>query len=169
MTMKSGKRLEILLEIGMLEDEHCKNCELFTHQNMLADEKFRYCYTICNIGLKMQELGKGLKLKEPEPSREPRKKKTKYDIIIELHQKGYHNDRIAEDTGFGKGTITASISRYRKKSGLPSIKSVRENEIKNLILQGKSAGEIIKIAGSSYAYINKLTKEIQSDGKSNFN
>ena len=167
--MKNGKRLEILLEIGALEDGHCANCELVTHQHMDAYNKNKYCHSICNIGLKMQELGKGLKLKEPEPSREPRKKKTKYDIIIELHQKGYHNDRIAEDTGFDKRTISASISRYRKKCGLPSIKSVRKNEIKELILQGKSAGEIIKIAGSSYAYINKLTKEIQSDGKSNFN
>ena len=156
----NGKRLEILFEIGELEDNHCANCELVTHQHMDAYNKSKYCLSICNIGLKMQELGKGLQLREPEPPREPQKKKTKYDIIIELHQKGYHNDRIAEDTGFGKGTITASISRYRKKSGLPSIKSVRENEIKKLILQGKGAGEIIKIAGSSYAYINKLTKEI---------
>ena len=115
----------------------------------------------------MQELGKGLQLREPEPPRKPQKKKTKYDIIIELHQKGYHNDRIAEDTGFDKRTISASISRYRKKCGLPSIKSVRKNEIKELILQGKSAGEIIKIAGSSYAYINKLTKEIQKNANTN--
>lgn len=167
--MTNGKRVEILLEIGMLEDGHCANCELVTHQHMDAYNKSKYCLSICNIGLKMQELGKGLQLRETEPPRKPQKKKTKYDIIIELHLKGYHNDRIAEDTGFGKGTITASISRYRKKSGLPSIKSVRENEIKKLILQGKGAGEIIKIAGSSYAYINKLTKEIQNDGKSNFN
>ena len=163
----NGKRLEILFEIGELEDNHCANCELVTHQHMDAYNKSKYCHSICNIGLKMQELGKGLQLREPEPPRKPQKKKTKYDIIIELHLKGYHNDRIAEDTGFDKRTISASISRYRKKCGLPSIKSVRKNEIKNLILQGKSAGEIIKIAGSSYAYINKLTKEIQENANTN--
>lgn len=163
----NGKRLEILFEIGELEDNHCANCELVTHQHMDAYNKSKYCHSICNIGLKMQELGKGLQLREPEPPRKPQKKKTKYDIIIELHLKGYHNDRIAEDTGFDKRTISASISRYRKKCGLPSIKSVRKNEIKNLILQGKGAGEIIKIAGSSYAYINKLTKEIQENANTN--
>lgn len=163
----NGKRLEILFEIGELEDNHCANCELVTHQHMDAYNKTKYCLSICNIGLKMQELGKGLQLREPEPP--PPKKKTKSGTVIDLHLKGYRNKEIIEMTGYKNQIVSTAISRYRKKNNLPSTREVKESEVKELIRKGNSMRDIRKITGYSKGYIYKMIKEIQNDGQGNFN
>lgn len=163
--MKNGKRLEILLEIGMLEDGHCANCELVTHQHMEAYEKNKYCHSICNIGLKMQELGKRLELKEPEP--EPPKKVTKTGVIIDLHLKGHTSKDISEITGYNKRTISMAITRYRKKNNLPSVREAKQAEIKDLIRKGNNASDIGRLTGYSSRLIHKMIKEIQENANTN--
>ena len=165
--MTNGKRVEILLEIGMLEDGHCANCELVTHQHMDAYNKSKYCLSICNIGLKMQELGKGLQLRETEPP--PPKKVTKAGVIIDLHLKGQTSKEINKITGYNKRTISTAITRYRKKNNLPSVRETKRAEIKDLIRKGNNASDIGRLTGYSSRLIHKMIKEIQSDGKSNFN
>lgn len=161
--MTNGKRVEILLEIGMLEDEHCANCELVTHQHMEAYNKNKYCHSICNIGLKMQELGKGLKLREPEPP--PPKKKTKTSTVIDLHLKGFSNREITEITGYNNKMISTAVSRYRRRNNLPSAMELKEMEVKELIKKGNSMSDIRKITGYSKGYIYKMIKVVQNDGK----
>lgn len=164
MTM-NGKRLEILFEIGELEDNHCANCELVTHQHMEAYEKNKYCHSICNIGLKMQELGKELQLKEPEPP--PPKKVTKAGVIIDLHLKGQTSKEINKITGYNKRTISTAITRYRKKNNLPSVRETKRAEIKDLIRKGNNASDIGRLTGYSSRLIHKMIKEIQENANTN--
>lgn len=164
MTM-NGKRLEILFEIGELEDNHCANCELVTHQHMDAYNKTKYCLSICNIGLKMQELGKGLQLREPEPP--PPKKKTKSGTVIDLHLKGYSNKEINEITGFNNPYITKIITDYRRKNGQPSLREERKLKVKELIKKGNSVRDISKITGCSRDYVYKVRKGMQRNADTN--
>lgn len=55
-----NKRLELLNELSHLEEMQCTDCELVTKQGLSCHEYMPYCLNVCNIGKRMQEIGKEL-------------------------------------------------------------------------------------------------------------
>lgn len=107
-----NKRLELLNELSHLEEMQCTDCELVTKQGLSCHEYMPYCLNVCNIGKRMQEIGKEL-----DPS-EKRREYTKLDGKTKSKITGMYQFKspreIAEKLGLKHSVVSSFLTKWVK-------------------------------------------------------
>ena len=157
-----NNRLDLLNELSHLEEMQCTDCELVTKQGLSCHEYMPYCLNVCNIGKRMQEIGRIL-----DPTGVKAKESTKLDgemksKIIGMYQ--FKTPRqIAERYGLKKSIVAGLLTKWVKdKKIILDHYKYDSRRIIELDHQGLGIDEIANKTGSG---INRIKGVLEREYK----
>lgn len=149
-------RLEIINQIGDLEDKHCNGCKEIEKFNSSSSDRHKYCTTHCKVGIELAELGEKLLNISNEKVKQTLKKggdMTTNDVK-KLREKGVSQKEISRAIG-----VDNNFMRQLEGKGVMA-KSNKSNAAKaiELMKQGLSVDEIAEKLGlkksTVYTYVS---------------